>query len=131
MQQSHTAGSVSPSLLHSLGLCRRNYVVRGAPSLLVAGGLVASQPTWAAEGMAELHSAPLMGSAIVGASAFGAPAESDDAAPSFAEPLSFDAFDRRRDAPINEEPNYRSDGVYGRFDGELSLIPAVGMQWTQ
>ncbi len=45
-------------------------------------------------------------------------------------PLSFDAFDRRRDAPANEEPNYRSDGVYGRFDGELSLVPAVGLEWT-
>jgi hypothetical protein len=45
-------------------------------------------------------------------------------------PLAFDAFDRRRDAPINEEPNYRSDGVYGRFDGEISLVPSVGMQWA-
>jgi hypothetical protein len=45
-------------------------------------------------------------------------------------PLAFDALDRRRDAPSNEEPYYRSDGVYGRFDGELALVPAVGMQWT-
>lgn len=45
-------------------------------------------------------------------------------------PLSFDAFDRDRDAPANEESNYRSDGVYGRFDGEISLVPFVGMQTT-
>jgi hypothetical protein len=45
-------------------------------------------------------------------------------------PVVFDAFDRRRDAPVNEEPNYRSDGVYGRFDGEISLIPSVGVQWA-
>jgi len=46
-------------------------------------------------------------------------------------PVAFDAFDRRRDAPVNEEPNYRSDGVYGRFDGELSLMPDVGIDWTE
>jgi hypothetical protein len=45
-------------------------------------------------------------------------------------PIAFDAFDRRRDAPVNEEPNYRSDGVYGRFDGEISLAPCLGIQWA-
>lgn len=49
----------------------------------------------------------------------------------FSSPLAFDALDRRRDAPINEEPNYRSDGVYGRFDGEISLVPTVGLAWAQ
>ncbi|HEY5960872.1 MAG TPA: hypothetical protein VIV60_30160 [Polyangiaceae bacterium] len=46
-------------------------------------------------------------------------------------PTVFDAFDRQRDAPPNEEANYRSDGVYGRFDGEISLVPMLGTQWTQ
>jgi hypothetical protein len=45
-------------------------------------------------------------------------------------PLAFDAFDRRRDAPINEEPNYRSDGVYGRFDGEITFVPSLGVAWS-
>jgi hypothetical protein len=48
-----------------------------------------------------------------------------------AEPLAFDALDRRRDSPPNEEPYYRSDGVYGRLDGELTFAPSLGMQWTR
>lgn len=43
-------------------------------------------------------------------------------------PVAYDAFDRNRDAPPNESPTYYSDGVYGRFDGELSLVPSLGMQ---
>lgn len=46
-------------------------------------------------------------------------------------PMTFDAFDRDRDAPANEESNYRSDGVYGRFDGEISIVPFVGVQTTR
>lgn len=45
-----------------------------------------------------------------------------------ATPWAFDALDRDRDAPANEDSNYYSDGVYGRFDGELSLVPSVGVQ---
>jgi hypothetical protein len=48
-----------------------------------------------------------------------------------ATPLAFDAFDRDRDAPAIEDANYHSDGVYGRFDGEISLVPFVGVQRTE
>jgi hypothetical protein len=43
----------------------------------------------------------------------------------------FDAFDRDRDAPPQEKAPSRSDGVYGRFDGQVSFVPALGMTWTQ
>lgn len=46
-------------------------------------------------------------------------------------PLAFDALDRDRDAPANEDSNYYSDGVYGRFDGELSLVPSLGVQRSE
>ncbi|MGC4069882.1 MAG: hypothetical protein QM784_35540 [Polyangiaceae bacterium] len=45
--------------------------------------------------------------------------------------FTFDAFDRDRDAPPQEKAPSRSDGVYGRFDGQVSFVPAVGMAWTQ
>jgi len=45
--------------------------------------------------------------------------------------FAFDAFDRQRDAPPSERASSREDGVYGRFDGEVSLVPFVGATWTQ
>jgi hypothetical protein len=45
--------------------------------------------------------------------------------------FTFDAFDRDRDAPPQEKAPRRSDGVYGRFDGQVSFVPSVGMAWTQ
>lgn len=43
----------------------------------------------------------------------------------------FDAFDRDRDANASEKATSKSDGVYGRFEGELSLEPFVGSAWTR
>lgn len=43
-------------------------------------------------------------------------------------PWAFDALDRNRDAPASEHPNYQSDGVYGRFDGEISVVPSIGVE---
>lgn len=43
---------------------------------------------------------------------------------------SFDAFDRDRDATASERATSKTDGVYGRFDGELSLVPFVGGAYT-
>jgi hypothetical protein len=43
----------------------------------------------------------------------------------------FDGFDHNRDAPPQERVPSRTDGVYGRFDGEVSLSPFVGAAYTQ
>jgi hypothetical protein len=44
--------------------------------------------------------------------------------------VAFDAFDRDRDANPSEKAASRTDGVYGRFDGDLSLEPFVGASFT-
>lgn len=43
---------------------------------------------------------------------------------------SFDGLDRQRDAPPTERVPIQSDGVYGRFDGPISLAPFVGVSAT-
>lgn len=43
---------------------------------------------------------------------------------------SFDAFDRDRDANASERATSKTDGVYGRFDGELTLQPFIGGAYT-
>jgi hypothetical protein len=42
----------------------------------------------------------------------------------------FDGFDRERDANANDKAPSKTDGVYGRFDGPLSLQPFIGGAYT-
>lgn len=44
---------------------------------------------------------------------------------------SFDGLDRQRDAPPTERMQSPSDGVYGRFDGPISLAPFAGASVTR
>jgi len=91
-----------PGPIRAFGLCHRDNVQRS--------------PTWLGIGMfviGVMHAPEALATpALIG------------------EVLAFDSLDRRRDSPPNEEPYYRGDGVYGRFDGELALLPAVGMNYN-
>lgn len=108
---SSSPSAVEPRSRQALGLCRRNYGRQQRRGRLRVG---------LALGLALLVSTPALSAADL-----------DTWSPvGTVTPAAFDAFDRGRDAPSNEDPYYRSDGVYGRFDGELFLAPSLGTQWT-